>query len=447
MKIHFISIGGSIMHNLAIALFRDGHTVSGSDDEIYNPSLSRLEANQLLPDEMGWHPERLTPDLDCVIIGMHAKPNNPELQKAKSLDLPIFSFPEFVYQQSQTKHRVVIAGSHGKTTVTSMILHVLQYHGLHFDYLVGAQIKGFDLMVRLSDAPVIILEGDEYLSSPIDRVPKIWHYYPQTTVVTGIAWDHKNVFPSFSDYLHAFEEYFDRIEKNGNIIYFSEDQYLPDMIKDKVPDHNLIPYLGFDYIIENDQNYLLHQHQRYPTEIFGAHNMQNAQAAYEVCKILGLTEIDFFEAIQSFGGAAKRLQQLIKRNGFSVYLDFAHAPSKVAATVDAVRSRYSDRTLIVLFELHTFSSLSKDFLPQYKNTLDQADQAVVFVDQHTLEMKGKPMLDARDIMIAFDQDNLKVIFQRTDLDQYLKETPTRQAVILFMSSGTFGGLDYTDYWK
>ncbi|RMG83047.1 MAG: hypothetical protein D6714_10410, partial [Bacteroidetes bacterium] len=378
MTIHLIALGGAVMHNLALALHHNGHQVTGSDDEFYEPSRSRLAHAGLLPEKTGWHPDRITPDLDAVILGMHARADNPELRKAQDLGLPIYSFPAFIHDFAKDKQRVVIAGSHGKTTTTAMILHVLNYWGKKFDYLVGAQLNGFERMVQLSDAPVIILEGDEYLSSALDPRPKFVHYRPHIAVLTGIAWDHMNVFPTFENYVSQFELLLESMEKGGTLFFYGPDPEIRQLLQRNSADIIATPYRAFNYKNTGGQAAILRFGLPYvPLKVFGQHNLSNLKAAHLVCLELGITDDQFFEAIQSFEGAAKRLDLFYedKENDFSVYKDFAHAPSKVRATVSAVKEQYPNRQLTACLELHTYSSLNQDFLPQYQNTLDLADVA------------------------------------------------------------------------
>jgi UDP-N-acetylmuramate: L-alanyl-gamma-D-glutamyl-meso-diaminopimelate ligase len=445
MRIHLIAIGGAVMHNLAIALHSTGHEVTGSDDEIYNPSRDRLKAYGLLPEKMGWDASRITPDIDCVILGMHARKGNPELEAAQQSGIPIYSFPEFVYQQSMEKTRIVIAGSHGKTTTTSMIMHILKENQVDFDYLVGAQLEGFETMVRLSDAPIIVLEGDEYLSSPIDRRPKILHYYPHVAIITGIAWDHINVFPTFDSYLDAFRQFVFSIEPKGTLIYFENDPHLKKMTGSAGKPTITIGYKGFEAEIINGITYLTSpKNEKIPLQVFGKHNIQNLQAAYYACRQLGLTDEQFYKTVGSFKGAAKRLQLIKKADDFIAYRDFAHAPSKVEATVKALKDQYPDRQLVACVELHTFSSLNRKFLPHYKGVLDKADFAYVFFSEHTLKMKKLPLITKEDIQQHFQHQRLKVFTRKGMLHRTLKQHTWQHKNLLMMSSGTFAGTDFEE---
>jgi UDP-N-acetylmuramate: L-alanyl-gamma-D-glutamyl-meso-diaminopimelate ligase len=448
-NIHFIAIGGALMHNLALALQHKGYNITGSDDEIYDPSYSRLKEAGLLPVKMGWKEENIYTELDAIIVGMHARPNNPELLKAQELGLTIYSYPEYIYLQSQEKKRVVIGGSHGKTTTTSMIMHVLKHHGIDFDYAVGAQIEGFGLMVRLSDAPIIIIEGDEYLSSPIDSLPKFLHYYPHVAVVTGVAWDHINVFPTFKKYKQQFKKFIKSIVENGTLIYYKEDKYLKKYAK--YAPAQTIAYTTPSYTIEEHKTYLnvdyncqLPSGNRVgiPLQIFGKHNLQNFQAARLVCRELGLSDLQIFEAIQAFAGAAKRLETLSKNKNQVVYKDFAHAPSKVKATINAVKGQYPERKLVAVLELHTFSSLNIDFLDEYLGSMGAADEAYVYYNSHTIKMKKLKEIQHSDVEEAFYHPNMKVFTDVQKLQEQLQLDVQKQVSnLLLMSSGNWGGID------
>lgn len=449
MKIHFIAIGGALMHNLALALNQKGYIITGSDDEIYDPSKTRLEKAGLLPAQMGWDIKNIQVDLDAVIVGMHARPNNPELLKAQELGLTIYSYPEYIYLQSQQKKRVVVGGSHGKTTTTSMIMHILKYHQIDFDYAVGAQIEGFELMVRLSDAPLIVIEGDEYLSSPIDALPKFLHYYPHVAVLTGIAWDHINVFPTFRKYKKQFKKFVKTILQNGTLIYYKKDKLLQ-----KIAEHAPAQVIAYDtpaHHIDNHQTYLdVDYNYRLankgaigiPLQIFGKHNLQNFQAARMVCRELGLSDGQIFEAIQVFFGAAKRLETLSKKETQVVFKDFAHAPSKVKATINAVKQQYRNRRLIAALELHTFSSLNIDFLDEYLGSMGAADMAYVYYNPHTIRMKKLKDIEPAKVEDAFFHPNLTVFTDVESLETQLKkDVAAQKANLLLMSSGNWGGID------
>jgi UDP-N-acetylmuramate: L-alanyl-gamma-D-glutamyl-meso-diaminopimelate ligase len=441
MRIHLIATGGSAMHNLALALHHNGHQVTGSDDEIYNPAADRLAKYGLLPAEFGWFPEKITPDLDAIILGMHARKDNPELARAQELGLKIYSYPSFLYEHAKNKKRVVIAGSHGKTTTTSMIMHVLQHCKRDFDYLVGAMLEGFETMVRLSDAPIMVIEGDEYLSSPIDLQPKIAHYKPHIAIITGIAWDHINVFPTFENYIQAFRNFIQTIDNQGHLYYYGGDKDLMNLAKEgNLPAH-AAPYAAFDSVIKQGKTYIKNNSELVPLEVFGGHNLSNLKAAYHVCKALEISDADFFAAIQDFKGAAKRLQTLAVAKSAHAFLDFAHAPSKVAATVAAMKAQYKRRKLLACLELHTFSSLNKNFLPLYKDTMNAADEAIVFFNEHTFKMKKMPPLSPDEVKAFFNHPNLHVFTDNQALIAHLQQHSFKSRNLLLMTSGTFNGLN------
>lgn len=445
---HFIAIGGAAMHNLALALREQGHTITGSDDEIYDPARTRLEQRGLLPAEMGWFPERLHTGLDAVILGMHARADNPELARAQELGLRVLSYPEFIFEQSRQKQRVVIAGSHGKTTITSMILHVLKYHNRQFDYLVGAQVEGFDTMVKLtgdhdaSSAPVIIIEGDEYASSPLDRRPKFLHYQPHMALISGIAWDHVNIYPTYEAYVDQFELLADQMPKAG-VLIFDETDNLLDVIGEKErPDVQKVPYDAHPHVIRDGRTYLTTPGgQEVTLQVFGLHNMKNIAGAMAVCDRLGISDDQFYEAIQTFAGAARRLETVVQTDTQLVFRDFAHAPSKVEATTEAVKAQFPDKRLLACVELHTFSSLNKSFLGEYEHALDAADIAAVYYSEHTLAIKRLEPISPADIRSAFNKPGLHVFTETTDLQTFLQQNAPQADVILMMSSGTFGGLN------
>lgn len=441
MRIHLIAIGGSAMHNLAMALHEKGFTVSGSDDEIFEPSRTRLEKYGLLPKEIGWFPERITPDLDAVILGMHAREDNPELNKARKLGMQIFSYPEYLFEQTKDKKRVVIAGSHGKTTITSMIMHVLKHTGHDFDYMVGAQVDGFDTMVRLSEqSPVAIFEGDEYLSSPIDRRPKFHLYKPHIALISGIAWDHINVFPTFDIYKEQFRSFIDTMEPNGTLYYYERDTVLAEVVGKGSANICKIPYKEHDNVIRDHAAYLLTQSGSYKIQVFGNHNLQNINGAKLICNQLGVNDVEFYKAISTFRGAAKRLQVLHTTASSMAYLDFAHAPSKVKATVNALKEYYPERKLVACLELHTFSSLNTDFLGEYEGAMDAADTAVVYFNPETLRHKQLPEITPDQVTNAFG-GNVKVFTESIELVNWFKANNYHETNLLFMSSGNFGGLN------
>jgi UDP-N-acetylmuramate: L-alanyl-gamma-D-glutamyl-meso-diaminopimelate ligase len=437
---HFIAIGGAAMHNLALALHHKGYAVTGSDDEINEPSRSRLAAAGLLPDSIGWSADRIHSGIDAVILGMHARPDNPELVEAQRLGLPVYSYPEFIYEQSKDKKRVVIGGSHGKTTITAMILHVLKQCECEFDYMVGAQLEGFETMVRLSDAPVIILEGDEYLASPIDRRPKFHLYRADIGVISGISWDHINVFPSFEDYVHQFRVFANNLPEDGVMVYCKEDPNVLAVIQESTSAAEPVPYGVPVHRIANGITYLITPTGEVPLQVFGRHNLMNLEAARKVCNQLGVSNTDFLAAISNFSGAARRLESLGANEKSAVFKDFAHSPSKLKATVEAVRSQFPDRKLFACMELHTFSSLNEHFLDEYNGSMDQADVAMVYFNPHTIAHKKLPAVSAAQVEKAFGKPGLKVFTDAPTLRSELLRMVGPDSVLLLMSSGTFDGL-------
>jgi UDP-N-acetylmuramate: L-alanyl-gamma-D-glutamyl-meso-diaminopimelate ligase len=445
MRVHFIAIGGSAMHNLAIALYKKGYFITGSDDEIFEPSKSRLAACNILPPTLGWDATRVTPDLDAVILGMHAKSDNPELLQAKNLGIRIFSYPEFLYEQSRDKQRVVIGGSHGKTTITAMILHVLQHAGVNCDYMVGAQLDGFDVMVRLTDdAPVMVIEGDEYLTSPIDLRPKFHLYKPDIALLSGIAWDHINVFPTFENYVSQFVIFINQISKGGSLVYCNEDEELQRICPGVRNDIHIIPYATPPHEISNGVTSVHQGNRNFHLQIFGRHNLMNLNGARLVCNQLGIGDLAFFDAIQSFRGASKRLELVAKNESRAVYKDFAHAPSKVKATLQAVREQFPMHKVIACLELHTYSSLSKDFLGHYHGTLDPADVAIVYFSPHALQLKRLPVITETQVKAGFNTPGMEVYTDSTQLVERLLQEKDQQAVLLMMSSGNYDGVDLKD---
>lgn len=439
MKIHFIALGGSAMHNLALALHHKGYQISGSDDAIYEPSKSRLAQAGLLPQHLGWYPDRITNHLDGVVLGMHAKSDNPELLKAQELELPIYSYPEFLFEANKDKTRVVIGGSHGKTTITAMILHVMKYWQREVDFMVGAQLDGYDVMVQLTDEnEFVVLEGDEYLSSPIDMRPKFHWYQPNMALISGIAWDHVNVFPTVEDYNQQFEIFIKTLTPGGVLVYNNEDEILRDIVEKCDHPIRKIPYSTMDHFIDSGVTFLDTSEGPLPLKIFGQHNISNLSGAMQICQHMGIEPIDFLEAIASFSGASKRLQTLVNKPERKVFRDFAHAPSKVLATVEAVKTQFSDQPLLACLELHTFSSLDSTFVIQYRSTLDAADAAVVFYDREAVVAKGKKLPSPESIIDAFQHKNIQVVTDRDQLKSFLLQQPT--GVLLLMSSGHFGGI-------
>ena len=444
MNVHFIAIGGSAMHNLAIALHLKGYHVTGSDDEIFDPAKSRLQRYGLLPESYGWHPERITKDLDAIVLGMHARIDNPELLKAQELGLKIFSYPEYLYEQSKTKTRVVVGGSHGKTTTTAMRLHVLQHCGIEADYMVGAQLEGFEVMVRLSEtAKVMVIEGDEYLTSPIDRRPKFHLYKPHVAIVTGIEWDHINVFPTFEIYKDQFAQFINLIEPGGRLIYCNDDAEVRDVaLKNTRTDIAKQPYDVPPHEVVEGITYLDTAHGRVPLRVFGNHNLLNLTAARYACNSLGVTDEQFDEAIQSFGGASKRLELVKATKDCAVYKDFAHAPSKLRATIAAMKGQYPNRRLVACMELHTFSSLTAEFLKQYAGTMDRADVPYVYFSQHALQLKKLPDLDPEQVKASFSNERVRVFTDSKQMVEELRKMHWQDANLLMMSSGNFDGIDF-----
>ncbi len=446
MRVHFIAIGGSAMHNLAIALHQKGDTVTGSDDEIFDPSRARLKKYGLLPSGFGWFPELIVDQLDAVIVGMHAKPDNPELRKAQELGLPIYSYPEFLFLHSKNKTRIVIGGSHGKTTITSMILHVLKHHNISADYMVGAQLEGFEVMVKLSaDAPFMIMEGDEYPSSPTDLRPKFHIYKPHIAVISGIAWDHINVFKTFDDYIEQFRKFIHCIEDHGKLIYCADDLGLNRLCETEAG-HSLAvyPYKLPEYKISEGVTLVIDGLGAHPIKLFGKHNLLNLEASRIVCMQLGIDNSMFYEAIKTFKGASKRMELLYSSNDLVVIRDFAHAPSKLRATVEAVREQYPGKKLVACMELHTYSSLSANFLSQYSASMDAADEALVFFNPHALTLKKLPYLDPVVVAKAFDKPGIRVFNDPAILKKVLYGIPPGNVCLLMMSSGNFGGLDINE---
>lgn len=450
MRIHFIAIGGAAMHNLALALHQQGHTVTGSDDEIFEPSRSRLMRAGLYPKEMGWYPEKITAALDAIILGMHARLDNPELLRAQRLGLSVYSYPEFIYRQSETKTRIVISGSHGKTTITSMIMHVLKHQKKPFDYLVGSQIEGFETMVELNPHhAVVVIEGDEYFASPIQMIPKFHLYHPHIAVLSGIAWDHINVFPSFELYLDAFKQFIEKMEQGGTLIWYGGDAHLKTMVESGI--RSDLKYLSYQlppHIIKDQTTYIkLSDGQLLSLEFFGAHNLMNMEAARLVCKQIGIETDAFYQAISTFKGAARRLEVFYKDDTRVVFRDFAHSPSKLKATIEAVTQQFPDRNIACLMELHTFSSLNKDFLPQYVGCMNNAKEAVVYYNPETISHKKLPSISAKDIKDAFQHPALRVISELDELQLYMQSLRNDNRSVLLMSSGNWGGADIAGIFK
>ncbi len=448
MRVHFIAIGGSVMHQLALALHRKGYQVTGSDDEIFEPALSNLQQEGLLPKAIGWFPEKITPETGAVILGMHAKQDNPELLKAKELGIPVYSFPEYIYQESRNKTRIVVGGSHGKTTTTAMIMHVLRKAQRNFDYLVGARLEGFSQSVNITDAPLIVCEGDEYPASVIEKRPKFHFLFPHIAILTGIAWDHINVFPTFDFYLEQFVIFINKIEPGGILIYNETDEVLAKLVAEhKRDDIRYQPYGLPQHVINKGKTTITLEGHTGVLSVFGNHNLLNLYAAWYACKESGIDVAVFVDAISSFTGAAKRLELLASNNETTVYRDFAHAPSKVRATIDAVKQQYPDRKLIAVLELHTYSSLNEQFMQEYKGAMEQADEAAVFYSGHALALKRLPELPAEKVYAGFAKEGLQVFTHAQDLLQWLQLRTYPNSNLLLMSSGNYDGTDMLTFAK
>lgn len=444
-NLHFIAIGGSAMHNLALALHQKGDYVTGSDDAVFEPSKTRLAKKGLLPDEMGWFPEKITSDIDAIILGMHAKADNPELLKAQELGLKIYSYPEFLYEQSKNKTRVVIGGSHGKTTITSMILHVMHYHNIAVDYMVGAQLEGFDTMVHLTkENDFIVLEGDEYLSSPIDRRPKFHLYQPNIALISGIAWDHINVFPTYDFYVEQFEIFIQKITNGGILVYNEDDSEVKRVAEAATNPIRKIAYKTPEYAVENGTTLLSTPEGPMPIEVFGAHNLNNLAGAKWICQNMGVDEADFYEAIATFKGASKRLEKIAETKTAVAYKDFAHSPSKVKATTEAVKAQYPNRKLVACLELHTYSSLNAQFLKEYEGALNAADVAVVFYSPDAVKIKQLEEVTYDQISKAFNRNDLIIYTNPEEFKGFLFKHNLKESALLLMSSGNYGGLNFDE---
>jgi len=445
MKLHFIAIGGSAMHNLAIALHKKGNIVTGSDDEIFEPSKTRLANYGLLPKNEGWNENNITNNIDAVILGMHARPDNPELLKAQELGIKIFSYPEYLYEESKNKTRIVIGGSHGKTTITSMIIHVLNFLNMDCDYMVGAQLQGFEVMVKLTDtAKYMIIEGDEYLTSPIDRRPKFHLYKPDIALISGISWDHINVFPIFDNYVDQFNIFVNLITEKGKLVYCSEDAEVVKVALQARKDISKFPYGIPEHTIKNGISSIVQKNIEIPLQIFGNHNLMNLNGARLVCNQMGISDDDFYKAIQSFEGASKRLELVKKNDSTSIYKDFAHSPSKLKATTSAVKAQFADRKLVACMELHTFSSLTHEFLLHYKDCMKEADEAIVYFNPHTIAHKKLPPVSIEDVKNAFNREDLEVYTDSSLLINHLQNIDWDHKNLLMMSSGNFDGINFND---
>lgn len=445
MKLHFIAIGGSAMHNLAIALKQKGYFITGSDDEIFDPAKSRLEKYGLLPKSIDWNEENINSDLDAIVLGMHAKKDNPELLKAQALGLKIYSYPEFLYEMSKDKIRIVIGGSHGKTSITAMILHALNHCGIETDYMVGAQLSGFEVMVKLTDnAKYMVLEGDEYLTSPIDLRPKFHLYNPNIALISGIAWDHINVFPTFDIYKEQFSIFCEKIEKEGSLIYCNEDKNVREIANSARKEIKKLPYGIIPNRIEKGKTIIEWEGKEYILKVFGEHNLMNIYGAMLVCQEIGVSNNDFLNAIQSFSGASKRLELVKENDNVAIYKDFAHSPSKLKATISALKNQFPDRKLVAAMELHTFSSLTSEFLSQYKGAMDMADLPIVYFNPKTIEHKGLKEITKEQVFSAFDREDIIICNKSSEVIDYIRTIKWENTNLLMMSSGNFDGINFDE---
>ena len=433
------------MHSLAIALKENGHEVTGSDDTIFDPSLTHLQKAEIYPTQMGWYPEKINQNLDGVIVGMHAKKDNPELLAAQKIGVSLFSYPQFITHYAMNKTRVVIAGSHGKTTITAMVLHVLNYHQKSVDYMIGAEIDGFDNSVYLSENnEFILIEGDEYLSSPIDLRPKFHHYEPHIALISGIAWDHVNVFKTEADYIYQFKKFIDSITAGGVLVYNEQDDKLREIVNESENTIRKEPYGILDHLISEGVTYIDTDEGSIPLGFFGTHNLSNLSGAKWICQLMGINEDDFYQAIGGFRGASKRLERLVSGKTSYLFKDFAHAPSKVKATTQAVKEQFPGSKLLACLELHTYSSLDPSFICFYRNSLEESDLPIVFYNPEALKMKNLVPMSPEEIALAFDHPKLKVFTETKELKKYLLELDYHNSVLLMMSSGNYGGLEWGD---
>jgi UDP-N-acetylmuramate: L-alanyl-gamma-D-glutamyl-meso-diaminopimelate ligase len=441
-KIHFIAIGGSVMHNLAITLKQLGYEVSGSDDKIYDPSKSRLKKHNLLPKNLGWFSELIDKEIDFIVLGMHAKKDNPELLKALDLDCKIYSYPELIFEFSKSKTRITIGGSHGKTTVSSMILHVLNFYDIKVDYLLGAQIEGFENMVHISDDnDFILIEGDEYLSSPIDNTPKFHKYNSNIAVITGIAWDHINVFPTFENYVSQFEKFIETITDGGVLVFNELDKLVLDTVNKSDKTIRKIGYGKPDFEIVDEVTYIKTSEGNVPLKVFGDHNLSNLSAAKQICALMGVFDDEFFAAIASFKGASKRLETIYRDKNKIIIKDFAHSPSKLKATIDAVKNQFSNKNIIAVYELHTFSSFNQKFIKEYLNSMLSANMKIVYYDNEVLKKRGEFNINEKTIKDSFGSDDLIIISKKSVLEEIMLKINLDNSVLLMMSSGNFSSID------
>ncbi|MDD2288821.1 MAG: Mur ligase family protein [Bacteroidales bacterium] len=445
MKLHFIAIGGSAMHNLAIALKQKGYFITGSDDEIFDPAKSRLEKYGLLPKSIGWSEDNINSDLNAIVLGMHAKKDNPELLKAQALGLKIYSYPEFLYEMSKDKIRIVIGGSHGKTSITAMILHALNHCGIETDYMVGAQLSGFEVMVKLTDnAKYMVLEGDEYLTSPIDLRPKFHLYNPNIALISGIAWDHINVFPTFDIYKKQFSIFCEKIVKEGSLIYCNEDKNVREIANSARKEIKKLPYGIIPNRIEKGKTIIEWEGKEYILKVFGEHNLMNIYGAMLACQEIGISNNDFLNAIQNFSGASKRLELVKENDNVAIYKDFAHSPSKLKATISALKNQFPDRKLVAAMELHTFSSLTSEFLSQYKGAMDMADLPIVYFNPKTIEHKGLKEITKEQVFSAFDREDIIICNKSSEVIDYIRTIKWENTNLLMMSSGNFDGINFDE---
>lgn len=445
MRIHCISHWWRVTSSLAIQLKLLGHNVTGHDDEIYEPSKSALAQHGLLPQHEWWDADSVTSDIDMIVLGMHASADNPELLRAKELGLMIKSYPEVIYEFSKNKMRVVIAGSHGKTTTTSMVMHVLKHNGISFDWVVGGIVPGFDTMVSLDDNhKIIIIEWDEYPDGKINMTAKMLLYKHNIGILNGIAWDHITTYPTFDSYLLPFQTFVDQTPTDGFLGYYQDDQEVTNIMEHTDTQAQTVWYTVHPHIIRDGITYLQTPQWEVKLSIFWAHNCINISAAKLVCNQLDLSDEQFYAAIWSFTGAGNRLQLIHQDDAkhLTILRDFAHSPSKLTATINAVKTQYPDRTIIGLFELHTFASLSASFLPEYKWSFDAADIACVYYDDHTFQIKRMTPLTKEVVINGFGRSDLVVQDSANDLQAWYDNLDLTNSVVVLMSSGNFGGVEF-----
>jgi len=323
-----------------------------------------------------------------------------------------------------------------------MILHVLNYHERAVDYMVGAQLDGFETMVHLTaENDFIVLEGDEYLSSPIDRRPKFHLYKPNIALLSGIAWDHINVFPTFENYVSQFKIFTDAMVHGGIMVYNEEDATVKEVVESSENHIQKYPYQTPKHFIDNGVTYLETSEGDLPLEVFGTHNLQNLAGAKWICQHMGIDEDDFYEAIASFSGASKRLEKIAENDTSVIFKDFAHSPSKVAATTKAVKKQYENSNVLACLELHTYSSLNAVFLEEYKGALDAADKAVVFYSPDAVKIKQLEAVTSAQIAKAFQREDLIIYTNPQEFKAFLFAENLKNTALVFMSSGNYGGLN------